>query len=208
MFDCLLCKRETILQDHIKVLQELAVNTDKEVKIGATVRALGVAAAVGTVLFAALTRRVSLPVAAVGVVAFRVSTTIISRIHIRKKVEKKLETVLNEHSTYIEEIERCVKFIVNNVACLKKYNMSALKSVSVTRVVQVAGALGPLSKSSGLIQGFRLGMNIYLIKDDSGELKKGTETKFAKQIPMLAKQMQASLHELMKIKTVVESADM
>lgn len=219
MFDRLMCERGANLQDHIVELQGVADNIDKEVKTAgvtwANVGALGLAASVGSVLFASLTSRASLAVAAVGVgvgvVAVGVSTTIINKIHTNVD-RKKVETILKEHSTYLEEFERCVKFIGKNVECLKKYDLSTLKGERMTRVVQMAGenvgAIGPLSKSSGLIQGFVLGLDIYSCKGDSEQLKNGTETKFAKQIHVLAKQMQASLEELMKFKTVVGSVDM
>lgn len=105
-----------------------------------------------------------------------------------------------------------MKFIGSTVECLKKYEPSILKWTKVTRVIQVAedsvGAIEPLRKSSGLIQGFVSGMDIYFSDDDSEQLKKCSETKFAKQLYMLAKQMQANLDELMKLKDVVKSADM
>ncbi|MCJ8729893.1 hypothetical protein PDJAM_G00112560 [Pangasius djambal] len=174
----------------------------------ATVVALGLAAAVGSVIFTRLTVRGSVAVAAVGVAAVGGSATIISKIHTNVD-RKKVETILKKYSTHIEEIERCVKFIGSNVQWLKKYDKSTLKWLP--RVVQVAedsvGAISPLSKSSGLIQGFMLGMGICSSKDNSEQLKKGSETKFAKNIRMLAKQMQASLEELMKFKKVVESTD-
>lgn len=215
MFDRLLCERGTILHHHIQILQELADTTDKEGTtpgiIGTTVGALGVAAAVGTLIFWGASLAVAVVVVVVAVL--RIIATINNNIHTRTMVEKKVETVFKEHSTYIEEIERCVKFIGSNVKCLKKYNPSMLKWVSVTRVVQVAedvvGAIGPLSQSSGLIQGFRLGMDISFIKHDSEQLKKRSETKFVRQqMRMLAKQMHGNLDELMKFKKVMESADM
>ncbi|KAF4080146.1 hypothetical protein AMELA_G00167060 [Ameiurus melas] len=218
VFDRLLCERGANLQDHIVKLQEVADNINKEVNTAgvtwANVGALGLAASVGSVLFASLTRRASLAVAAVGVgvgvVAVGVSTTIINKIHTNVD-RKKVETILREHSTYLEEIERCLKFINRNVECLKKYDLSTLKGERMTRVVQMAGdnvgAIGPLSKSSGLIQGFVLGLDIYFCKGDSEQLKNETEIKFAKDIRVLAKQMQASLEELMKFKTVVGSVD-
>lgn len=124
MFERLQGERGTILQEHINLLQEVANNTDKKVNIAsiivAAVQALGLAAA-GTVIFTKLTRRNSLAVAAVA--ALGVSANIISNIYTRKKVEKKLETVLKEHSTYVAETERCVRFIASNVECLKKYEI-------------------------------------------------------------------------------------
>lgn len=55
------------------------------------------------------------------------------------------------------------------------------------------GVIGVVIKSSGIIRGFTLGLDMYFSKEDSKHLKKGSETKFAKQIRWLAKQMQAAL---------------
>ncbi|MCI4375750.1 hypothetical protein PGIGA_G00113840 [Pangasianodon gigas] len=213
VFVHLLCEQGTILQDYVKELQEVADKADTEVKMGgitrATVVALGLAAAVGSVIFTRLPVRSSVAVAAVGVgfAAVGGSATIINKIHTNVE-SKKVETILRKYSTHIEEIERCVKFIGSNVEWMKKYDLSTLNWLP--RVVQVAedsvGVITPISKSSGLIQGFMLGMDICSSKDNSEQLKKCSETKFAKNIHMLAKQMQASLEELMKFKKVVESA--
>lgn len=198
----------------------MAENTDKEMEISSISRVtVGALVAVGGVVFASLYRR-TVVAAGIGAVAIGVSAVIINKIHTRKKMQREteletlklLETVLKEHSSYIEEIERCVMFIGRNVESLKKCDMSTLKWVKVSRLVQKAGdsvgAINPLSKSSGLIQGYGMGMDIYLIKDDSEQLKNGSETKFAKQIHMLAKKLQGNLDELMEFKKDVESVDM
>lgn len=176
---------------------------------GATVVAVVLATAVECVIFGEASVAVALAVA--GVAALRILSTIINKIYTRRKVKKKLERVLKEHFTYMEEIERCVQFICSNVDCLKKYDQNTLSCMSMTRLVQVAEgsvrAVGPLSKSSGLIQGFGLGMDIF-IRDDSNQLKEDTKTKFANQICTLAKQMQGSLNELTKFRRVLESVDL
>ncbi|KAK3556724.1 hypothetical protein QTP70_015077, partial [Hemibagrus guttatus] len=127
---------------------------------------------------------------------------------------KKVETILQEHCTQIEEIEKCVKFISRNIEGLKKYNLSTLKGVdwkamTIARMAHKLGdsigAIGAVSKSSGPIQGFTLGMDIYFSKEDSEALTKGSETTFAKQIRMISKYMQTSLDELMAFKTAMDS---
>ena len=50
-------------------------------------------------------------------------------------------------------------------------------------------------------------MDVYFTTDDTQKLKKGSETKFAKQIREVAQQMQDSLDELMRVKAVLASAD-
>ncbi|KAK3574526.1 hypothetical protein QTP86_008697 [Hemibagrus guttatus] len=58
-----------------------------------------------------------------------------------------------------------------------------------------------------MIQGFSLGIDMYFSKEDSKQLKKGSEAKFAKQIRKISKHMQTCLDELMAFKTVINSED-
>ncbi|XP_053353941.1 apolipoprotein L3-like [Clarias gariepinus] len=226
VYDYLLSEHGVNLQGHIIELQEVANGIDKVnkgVKIagitGGAAGAVGVAAAVGGVILAPVTAGVSLAVAAVGVGVAAAggitgaSAAITNKVHTNMD-RKKVETILKDHSTQIEEIEKCVKVIGSNVEYLKKYNLSTMRGVDwqAVKVARMAhnlgdsvGAMGALSKSSGLIQGFTLGLDMYFNKEDSRQLKKGSETKFAKKIREIAKQMQATLDELMKLKSVVES---
>lgn len=229
MFDYLLAERGANLQGHVIELQEVADGIDKVhkgVKIagitGGAAGALGVAAAVGGVILAPVTMGASLAVTAVGVGVAAAggvtgaSAAITNKVHTNMD-RKKVETILKEHSIQIEEIERCVKFIGTHIVSLKKYDLSTLKgvdwnSLNMARMAHnfgdSVGAIGEVSKSSGMIEGLTLGLDMYFSKEDSKQLKKGSETKFAKQIRKVAKQMQASLDELMKFKTMVASEDM
>ncbi|XP_053087737.1 apolipoprotein L3-like [Pangasianodon hypophthalmus] len=219
VYEYLLFERGENLQGHITELEDVANSIDKVhrgVKIagitGGAAGAVGVAAAVGGVILAPLTMGASLAVAAVGVgVAAAGGVTgataaITNKVHTNMD-RKKVETILKEYSTQIEEIQKCLKFISTHIVCLKKYDLSKLRGVNQKVVKMVhklgdnVGAVGAVSKSSGLVQGFALGLDMYFSKEDSEHLKKGSEAKFAKQIREVVKQMQASLDELMKFKT-------
>lgn len=221
VYEYLLSERGANLRGHITELQEVANGIDKVhkgVKIagitGGAAGAVGVAAAVGGVILAPLTMGASLAVAAVGVGVAAAGGVTGASAGITKKVHtnmdrKKVETILKEHSTQIEEIERCIKVISIHTECLKKYDLSTLRGVNFTAemvatMAHSVGAIGAVSKSSGMIQGLALGLDMYFSNEDSKQLKKGSETKFAKKIHKVAKQMQASLEELMKFKTMVK----
>ncbi|KAG7326877.1 hypothetical protein KOW79_010278 [Hemibagrus wyckioides] len=226
VYDYLLIEHGANLQGHILDLDEVANSIDKVhkgVKIagitGGAAGAVGVAAAVGGIILAPLTAGASLAVTAVGVGVAAAggvtgaSAAITNKVHTNMD-RKKVETILQEHCTHIEEIEKCVKVIGTNIEGLKKYNLSTLKGVDWTAVKMArmahklgdsVGAIGAVSKSSGMIQGFSLGMDMYFNKEDSKQLKKGSETKFAKQIRKISKNMQTSLDELMAFKTVINS---
>ncbi|KAG7326879.1 hypothetical protein KOW79_010280 [Hemibagrus wyckioides] len=226
VYDYLLTEHGANLQGHILHLDEVATSIDKVhkgVKIagitGGAAGAVGVAAAVGGIILAPLTAGASLAVTAVGVGVAAAggvtgaSAAITNKVHTNMD-RKKVETILQEHCTHIEEIEKCVKVIGTNIEGLKKYNLSTLKGVDWTAVKMArmahklgdsVGAIGAVSKSSGMIQGFSLGMDMYFNKEDSKQLKKGSETKFAKQIRKISKNMQTSLDELMAFKTAMDS---
>lgn len=214
------------MQGHIIELQEVANGIDKVhkgVKIagitGGAAGAVGVVAAVGGVILAPVTMGVSLAVAAAGVGIAAAggitgaSAAITNKVHTNMD-RKKVETILKTHFTKLEEIERCVKFISTYIKSLKKYDLSTLKGVEwkAVKMARIAhnvgdsvGAIGAVSKSSGIIQDFALDLDIYFSQEDSKQLKKGSETKFAKKIRKVAKQMQVSLDELMTFKNIVDS---
>ncbi|XP_058259736.1 uncharacterized protein LOC131362033 isoform X2 [Hemibagrus wyckioides] len=228
VYDYLLSEHGANLLGHSLQLEEVANSIDKVhkgVKIagitGGAAGAVGVAAAVGGIILAPLTAGASLAVTAVGVGVAAAggvtgaSAAITNKVHTNMD-RKKVETILQEHCTHIEEIEKCVKVIGTNIEGLKKYNLSTLKGVDWTAVKMArmantlgdsVGVIGAVSKSSGMIQGFSLGMDMYFNKEDSKQLKKGSETKFAKQIRKISKNMQTSLDELMAFKTAINSKD-
>ncbi|XP_026989319.2 uncharacterized protein LOC113634507 [Tachysurus fulvidraco] len=222
VYDYLLCKQEVILQGHIKELEEVVENIDKEVKTAdrtrGTLGAIGLTAAVGAVIYAPTTRVASLAVATIGfgVTAF---WAVISKKRPTNVNRKKLKTILNVCSTQMEEIERCLKYISLNMACLNKHDLSASigvdsKAEKVVRMVNDRDGgnsirvISAVSKCSGLIQGFVLGMDTCFCKDDNEKLKKlkrGSETKFSTQISVLIKQVQVSLDQLISVESVLIS---
>ncbi|XP_060724579.1 apolipoprotein L3-like [Tachysurus vachellii] len=223
VYDHLSCDQGANLQGHIIALNEVANSIDKVhkgVKIagitGGAAGAVGIAAAVGGVILAPVTGGVSLAVTAVGVGVAAAGGVTGASAAITNMDRKKVETILQDHCTQIEEFEKCVKFIGTHIEGLKKYNLSTLKGVDWTAVKMArmahklgdsVGVIGTVSKSLGLIQGFTLGMDMYFSKEDSKQLKKGSEIKFANQIRKVSKQMQTSLDQLMEFKTTMNSDD-
>lgn len=229
MLDYLISERGATLQGHILELQELTKGIDKVhkgVKIagitGGAAGAVGIAATVGGIILAPVTMGASLAVAAVGVGVAAAGGVTGASAAITKKVHtnmdrKKVESILKEHSTHLEEIEMCVRFIGTNIECLKKYDLSTLRGVDLkaVKMARIAhnvgdsvGTIGAVSKSSGMIQGFALGLDMYFSKEDSKKLKESSKNKFAKKICKVVKQMQASLDELMKLKKIIDSENM
>ncbi|KAF7711192.1 hypothetical protein HF521_000203 [Silurus meridionalis] len=113
-----------------------------------------------------------------------------------------------EDFTQIEEIEKCLIFISTHVECLKRYDLSTLKEVSwktekVVRMAHIFGdcvkVISAVSKCSGLIHGFMMGMKTNFGGDDSKQL--GAKSRFAMQIRVITKQMEAVLDALMVFQT-------
>uniref|UniRef100_A0A3B4BPB0 Uncharacterized protein n=1 Tax=Pygocentrus nattereri TaxID=42514 RepID=A0A3B4BPB0_PYGNA len=227
-YDILMETHRDTLQGLITELLEVADNLDqvfKSVKIagitGGTAGAAGVAAAVGGVLLSPMTMGASLAVAAVGVGVAAAggvtgaSAAITNRVY-NNMDRKTVEKILNDYTNQMKPIESCVQVINTGMEHLRSHDLSGFHGmdsevVKVAKVVQVAGgsagAISAIGRSSGLIQGFALGMDMYFTKNNTQKLKKGSETKFAKQIREVAQQMQNSLDELMRVKAVLASTD-
>ncbi|KAL7890808.1 hypothetical protein AOLI_G00002840 [Acnodon oligacanthus] len=227
-YDILMETHGDTLQGLITELLQVADNLDQVFKgakiagiTGGTAGAAGVAAAVGGVLLAPLTMGASLAVAAVGVGVAAAggvtgaSAAITNKVHNnidRKRVEK----ILNDYTNQMKPIESCVEVINTGMEHLRSHDLSKFHGmvsevVKVAKVAQVAGgsagAIGAIGRSSGLIQGFALGMDMYFTKNNTQKLKKGSESKFAKQIREVAQKMQDSFDELMRFKAVLASTD-
>ncbi|XP_022531232.2 apolipoprotein L6-like [Astyanax mexicanus] len=229
LYDFLLSEREDTLRGLTDELSGVADNLNKVYKgariagiTGGAAGAAGVAAAVGGILLAPLTLGASLAVTAVGVGVAAAGGVTGASAAITNKVNsdndrKKVEKILQDFTTEIEDIENCVMFIRSGIKYLNSHNLSELHGVDqeVVKVAKVAGVAGrntlaicAFSKASGVIQGFALGMDIHFTTNDKQKLKKGSETKFAKQIREVAEKMKASLDELMKVKNDLKSADL
>ncbi|KAM9482281.1 apolipoprotein L4-like [Clarias gariepinus] len=224
VYDQILSERGVNLRWHIIELQKVANGIDKVhkgVKIagitGGAAGAVGVAAAVGGVLLAPVTLGASLAVTAVGAGVAAAggvtgaSAAITNKVHTNMD-RKKVEIILKDHFKQIEEIEMCIKVISCHIEYLKNPSTWREVDCNTVKVAKMAhklgdsiGVIGAASKSSDLIKGFALGLNIYFTKEDSEQLKKGSEATFAKKIRNVAKQMQTNLDELMTFKAVVRS---
>ncbi|XP_072539019.1 apolipoprotein L6-like [Salminus brasiliensis] len=228
LYDLLLSERKETLCGLIAGLMEVSDNLNKVhkgVKIagitGGAAGAAGVAAAVGGILLAPLTLGASLAVTAVGVGVAAAGGVTGASAAITNKVNtsidrRKVEKILQDYTAEIEDIENCVTFISSGMEYLNSYNMSEFhrvdqESVKMAKVAKkadrITSAMSATSKSSGLIQGFALGMDIHFTKDDNQKLKKGSETKFAKQVREVAKSMATSLDKLVKVKSELKSDD-
>ncbi|XP_067314677.1 apolipoprotein L domain-containing protein 1-like [Pseudorasbora parva] len=200
----------TALQRQTAELREVADALDKTHKgtriariTGGTTGAVGGVAAVAGILLAPATLGASLAVTAIGVGVATAGGITGASAAITKKVKKnqvrkKVESILKEYQCEMSDIE----VYLNNISV----EMGKLKGVTArtARLVEVArgtpDALGAMNRSSGVIQGFALGMDLFFSDKDSQKLKKGSKTRFAQKIREVADQIQASLTELMDMR--------
>ncbi|XP_077088671.1 apolipoprotein L3-like isoform X2 [Siphateles boraxobius] len=201
------------LQRQISELEAVAASLDKTQKgtriariTGGTTGAVGGVAAVAGILLAPATMGASLAVAALGIgVAAAGGVTGASAAITNKvktnQVRKNVESSLKEYQREMNDIEVYLKDINSE---MKKLKGVRVKSAQIVRLVEIAGgtsgALSVINKSSGTIQGFALGMDVYFTDKDSQKFKKEAKSKFAQQICEVAGQIQAGLTELLDMR--------
>ncbi|XP_077088669.1 apolipoprotein L6-like [Siphateles boraxobius] len=201
------------LQRQISELEAVAASLDKTRKgtriariTGGTTGAVGGVAAVAGILLAPATMGASLAVTALGVAAATAggvtgaSAAITNKVK-TNQVRKKLESILKEYQSETTNIEVYLNDINSEMEKLKGVRV---KSAQIVRLVEIAGgtsgALSVINKSSGAIQGFALGMDLFFTDKNSQKLKKESKSKFAQQICEVAGQIQAGLTELLDMR--------
>lgn len=129
---------------------------------------------------------------------------------------KKIEKILQDHEELMEDIRTGLKYINEGLGQLKKHDQSILKEAKkelgklswVVALVTIGGASAEAieanSKTSGLIEGFALGMDFYFTqgKDGQQKVKKGLESQLAKKICTLVVALSKGLDELQEIKSL------
>ncbi|ROL41830.1 Apolipoprotein L6 [Anabarilius grahami] len=193
--------------------QEVAASLDKTHKgtriagiTGGTTGAVGAAAAVGGILLAPATMGLSLAVAAVGVGVAAAGGVTGASAAITKKVKtnqvrKKVESVLKENQKELSDIEGHLNDINTEMGKLKGMNVNSAKIVRLVEIASgTSGALSVMNRSSGVIQGFALSMDLFFNEKDSQKLKKESKIGFAQQIREVAEEIQAGLTELLDMR--------
>lgn len=201
------------MQRQISELQLVADNLDKTHKgtriagiTGGTTGAVGAAAAVGGILLAPATMGLSLAVAAVGVGVAAAggvtgaSAAITSKVK-TNQVRKKVESVLKEYQKEMSDIEEHLNNINTEMEKLKGARVNSAKTVKLMEIASgTSGALSVMNRSSGVIQGFALSMDVFFNEKDSQKLKKESKVGFAQQIREVAEEIQAGLKELLDMR--------
>lgn len=126
---------------------------------------------------------------------------------------KKVEEILQDHKAQMEDVDGCLHFINVGMERLRKLEPHVTRGaddevVKITRVAQILGRdLGDMVPTTGqhkVLQGLAASMDIYI--EEQQKLKKGTETKLARKVREMAKQMKSGLDELMHIRNQIRAA--
>ncbi|XP_058635489.1 apolipoprotein L3-like isoform X3 [Onychostoma macrolepis] len=210
-------------------LQEVAGVVDKThkgVKIagitGGATGAVGGAAAVAGILLSPVTLGASLAMTVVGVGVAAAGGVTGASAAITNKVKKnqvrnKVETILKDYQSEMKDIEGYLNNINTEMGKLREYDLLTLervnvKSAKIARLVKIVDgtstALCVMSRSSGVIEGFARGMDLFFTQEDSQKLKKESKTSFAQQIREVAGQIEAGCAELMDMREKLLSEGM
>ncbi|XP_028421057.1 apolipoprotein L3-like [Perca flavescens] len=216
----LLSQHGDTLKGHTDELLCIADNLDKVSKGtkiagitgGATTAAGGVAAAAGVIL-APVTLGLSLALTVVGVGMAAAggvtgaSAAIANKANVSQG-KKKLEKTFQEYKDLMVNFQDCLKFINEGLEQLKQHDLSVLsearkESVKVAKMVQMAitggasaRAIEANSKASGLIDGFALGIDLFIQGKNVQRPKKDLKSELAKKIRKLAEELNKGLDEL------------
>ncbi|XP_078512997.1 apolipoprotein L3-like [Lissotriton helveticus] len=199
---------------------------------GAVSAAGGITTVVGLILapftFGAslIVTGVGLGVAAAGGVT---SATATISDTVNERVERgKVETLIREYETNMNEIEECLKSIHCQLEMLsshpdfsritnKEFEAVALNAlpragrgianvVEIVRLAQLGKAVGGLARgiriagvATGILTGLFLVMDAIFIAKDAKDLHKGAKTEAAAKIREAADELEKGLHELMEI---------
>ncbi|XP_078126968.1 apolipoprotein L3-like [Sander vitreus] len=179
---------------------------------GATTAAGGVAAAAGVIL-APVTMGLSLALTAVGVGMAAAggitgaSAAIANKANISQS-KKKLEKTFQEYKDLMVNIQDCLKFINEGLEQLKQHDLYDLSearkdSVKVAKMVQLAAtggasarAIEANSNASGLMEGFALGIDLFIQGKNDPRPKKDFKSALGKKIRKLAEELNKGLDEL------------
>ncbi|XP_062403088.1 apolipoprotein L4-like isoform X2 [Sardina pilchardus] len=219
LFECLLFHRGQIFNSHITQLYGLADKLDETKKKAKVAGIAGgsVAAATGIVL-APFTLGLSLTATAIGVGvavsgAKGGSSTITDKWYSGQE-RRKVEEILQEHKAQMEDVEGCLQFINAGTERLRKFEDAAVAQDvddEVAKMMRVAQILGknlaetqPTSSPTRVLQGFAASMDIYFQEEQ--KLKKDSETKLARKMRELAKQMKIGVDALMLVRNRIRAA--
>ncbi|XP_016109812.1 apolipoprotein L6-like [Sinocyclocheilus grahami] len=213
------------MMNFITQLNCIADELDKTVKktriagiTGGTTGAIGTAAILAGIALAPMTLGASLAVAGIGVGVAAAGGVTGASAAISKKVRKtqdrrKVEKILRNYQSQMEDVEECLKFIISGMEHLRRPELASLASLAVDAdardVLMLAERLGnsdvldALSENSRVVQAFAADLDSYFTKDDAQRLKRGSESVFAAKIREVALKLKENIDQLIRIKNML-----
>uniref|UniRef100_A0A672K5A0 Uncharacterized protein n=1 Tax=Sinocyclocheilus grahami TaxID=75366 RepID=A0A672K5A0_SINGR len=226
LYQQVLFLRGTGMMNFITQLNCIADELDKTVKktriagiTGGTTGAIGTAAILAGIALAPMTLGASLAVAGIGVGVAAAGGVTGASAAISKKVRKtqdrrKVEKILRNYQSQMEDVEECLKFIISGMEHLRRPELASLASLAVDAdardVLMLAERLGnsdvldALSENSRVVQAFAADLDSYFTKDDAQRLKRGSESVFAAKIREVALKLKENIDQLIRIKNIAD----
>ncbi|ROL41831.1 Apolipoprotein L domain-containing protein 1 [Anabarilius grahami] len=221
LYQHVLFQRGTSMMNYITQLNCIADKLDKTVKntriagiTGGTTGAIGTAAIVAGIALAPVTFGASLAVSGIGVGVAAAGGVTGASAAIRKKVKKtqdrkKVEKILRNYQSQMEDIEECLKFIITGMKHLRRFERSGIAvgddAVDVVRLaeqIENCDVIDTLSENTRAVQAFASDLDSYVTKEDAQRLKKDSQSPFAAKVREVALKLKENIDQLIRIKNM------
>lgn len=209
------------MMNYITQLNCIADKLDKTVKstriagiTGGTTGAIGTAAIVAGIALAPMTFGASLAMTGIGAGVVAAGGVTGASAAIRKKVKKtqdrkKVEKILRNYQSQMEDIEECLRFIITGMKHLRRFELSGIvvgdDAVDVVRLAEQVGncdVIDALSENTRAVQAFASDLDSYFTKEDAQRLKKDSESLFAAKVREVALKLKENIDQLIHIKNM------
>uniref|UniRef100_A0A671MZN4 Uncharacterized protein n=1 Tax=Sinocyclocheilus anshuiensis TaxID=1608454 RepID=A0A671MZN4_9TELE len=222
LYQQVLFLRGTGMMNFITQLNCIADELDKTVKktriagiTGGTTGAIGTAVILAGIALAPVTLGASLAVAGIGVGVAAAGGVTGASAAISKKVRKtqdrrKVEKILRNYQSQMEDVEECLKFIISGMEHLRRPELASLAVDAGARdALKLAERLGnsdvidALSENTRVVQAFAADLDSFFTKEDAQRLKRGSESVFAAKIREVALKLKENIDQLIHRNTAV-----
>ncbi|CAL8273017.1 unnamed protein product [Gadus morhua 'NCC'] len=221
LFDLLMTEKTKTLSNYMSQLNLIADHLDmvsNRTKVagisGGTTAVLGGLAAGAGILLAPLTLGASLAITVVGAGVATAGGVAGASAAIAHKVDlenekKKIRKVFQDNKDNIQDLQRCLEFIVEGMNQLAQHPSASLSKVKVdpvklNMVYHLGGGVCPRAieanvKASGIMEGLAIGLDMFF-KDGKGATKNKLRSKCAAKLRVLVQEMGTGLREFERAK--------
>ncbi|XP_026869370.2 uncharacterized protein LOC113579536 [Electrophorus electricus] len=225
LFELLMFEHGRVLLNYIMELHCTANSVDKVNKkkrimgmTGGTTGAVGAVAVVAGLALAPLTFGASVVAAGIGVGVAAAGGVAGASAAITGKVKssqfrQKVEGILRNYKSEMEDIVGCLKFIdvgmehlrMQDHLELKYMDADAVKIVQMAQETEGFASIDAVAKCVYVLQAFASGIDSYYAEEDKLRLKKDSESQFAGEVREVAVRLKEGMDELIRVKNLFRS---